>query len=313
MVCVNVIVFTMGCGGNLEYQSTFGRTVKIVTDILQRISVSSTVLTDLSATDFSGQGITVCDTIPKLTTSTLNTITNVTIDQRNEIVNKLQSEVTQQINGLDKTTQDLLTRAINGATIADVILIINRSIESSLTQETINNIIRNVANKNKTRLDIYLETGGIFTGDACISDQNILLNIMATNIVAAAVTGAQNNTDIQKMQDVLDQMTATSNGTDSFFTTTSGYIVIAILILILILGVGYLGFIYFKDNSDTNKKNTLETNPSVVPYQQLIDETSPYEMMAAANINPELKAVSQLGLYYPRSSSNRARRIRYRN
>lgn len=175
------------------------------------------------------------------------TVTQVTGSQVTDIQSLIDVAIAQDVDAQTTVVKDFLSQHAGGKTTAELISAVQNTTKTNVTQENIANII----NKYKVRNDNTIRDL-TFKGDVCnfIQTQDILVRLMAVDIIDLAQRAAVSNSDVVNIINAARASTEVeSKGVGGIITSfinaikslgIAYIIVIGVVIVAVIIGIVFL-------------------------------------------------------------------------
>ena len=273
-----VVVSPFAIGGVAATETTVGGTTTNTSSIgCEQVAV--TALSYVQTKESIVQTLNCsCTTIDQSSTA-VNSITieahdnskilcNITVDQSINLNTIISSQISSNtISQIQSLTTNYLTSSVNsllntntqaGSTptgsksVTDVVNEINSTEISNQINQTIVNMLQSVSGTNNITIKLY---NSILSGTQCTFTQNIILDLVATNILSSAMNIAYNTSTFQQAFNATStSTTTTSTGiaaiTDSIgnalskinsalgvHLSTSSWLIIFIVFILIFLGI----------------------------------------------------------------------------
>lgn len=238
-------ILSSGCSTDNTVKSRVESLNQNITNILSRnvstVGVEITNLADLKITIDPG-AIVECDSfnVNQSISSDTNVVMDVTSEQVDDIISLVQSDIESSMTTRSTSENEMLSQALNTNNVTDMVTILTNIATKNITRENINSLCVSVFNK----LTMIINIGGHIVGTSCTFDQNILVKMVASQIIKNAQKTSLSDTTLMHLYTIIStDNTASSKGLNSiidsimsFFKQFWLYILVAVVVFILIAG-----------------------------------------------------------------------------
>lgn len=182
--------------------------------------------------------------------------TDVKTDFASEVATSLQQQMQNTVDQMNSAEQGALASAIGASSTSDVKAHMDQLISNSATQATTTDIANSFDYDQSVRLEVY---GWLSSERECTINQDIIVNIVASNIVSAISRSLATNQSVQDMANALTnvQKTKATGIFQDIFAGLAG--LLGAFLLPLIIGVvAVAGVLIFTQLAKSKKKQAKQ-------------------------------------------------------
>ena len=187
---------------------------------------------------FNCNNFTVSQTI----TGTVQFITNISSQQAASLVTEIMAQLDSEVSSSANQASGLfsfLSQALNTNSQADIHNQIQSALNESINLSTVNSIINQTANANTLNISII---GGALRGENCTFNQDIAVNVAASNVVNA-IQQAFSNTHVGIA--IKNQAVSSATGCTGASCSGTSDVTPLVIAAAVIGGLLVLGLIFF--------------------------------------------------------------------
>ena len=207
-MCFDAVVLSVDCDKDNSLNVTTNILSQIVTNVNN--SLSNKIINVFTATQsnqirigkMSGSTLNVTNFVNadiKYMTSVDNTVTS-------QISQQLIDTISQKIDQMNSTEQELLSKALNGQNKTDIMTTINKVVQNNINTTVLNQIITNTA---------FVQNNVLNIGELTNSRVNVTNDMFITAVMQTVAKNIINSNEITDMQNTIDNNVKVQNKDES--------------------------------------------------------------------------------------------------